>query len=89
MLVRIFREEDRSTELKQTVPYYVNLLLTKVLMIDINSNLLVEFKTIPLLCIGVLFCVSSEMSFQFFTTSSLRRSRSSRLNRSTEHSLRN
>ena len=78
-----------STELKQTVPYYVNRSMTKGVMIDINCNPLVELKRILLLCRGVLFCVSSEISFRYFTTSFFRRSRSSPLNRFTKHSLRN
>ena len=52
-----------STKLKQIVPYYVNRLMTKGLMIDINCNPLVELKIILLLCRGVLFCVSSEIFF--------------------------
>ena len=48
-----------STELKQTVPHYVNRLMTKGVMIDINCNPLVELKIILLLCRGILFCVSS------------------------------
>ena len=78
-----------SMELKQTVPYYVNRLMTKGVMIDINCNPLVELKIILLLCRGVLFCVSSEIYFRYLTTSSFRRSRSSPLNRFTKHSLRN
>ena len=79
-----------STELKQIVPYYDNRLMTKGVMIDINCNPLDELKIIHLLCRGVLFsCVKSEISFRYFTTSSFRRSRSSPLNRFTEHSLRN
>ena len=78
-----------STELKQTVLYYVNRLMTKGVMRGINCNPLVELKIILLLCRGVLFCVSSEISFQYFPTSSFRRSRSSPLSRFTKHSLRN
>ena len=52
-----------STELKQTVPYYVNRLVTQRVMIDINCNPLVELKIILLLCRGVLFCVRSEIFF--------------------------
>ena len=48
MLLRIFWEEDLSTELKQSVPYYVYLLMTKGVMIDIDCNLLVELKIILL-----------------------------------------
>ena len=70
-----------STELKQIVSFYVNRLFTKGVMIDINWNPLVELKIILLLCRGVLFCVSSEISFRYFTTSSFRRSRSSPLNK--------
>ena len=51
-----------STELKQTVPFYVNRLMTKGVMTDINCNPLVELKMILLLCRGV-FCVSSEIFF--------------------------
>ena len=78
-----------STELKQTVPYYVNRLMTKGVMIDINCNPLVEVKLILLLCRRVLFWVSSEMSSRYFTTSSFQRSGSSTLNRFTKFSLRN
>ena len=78
-----------STELKQTVPYYVNCLMTKGVMKDINCNPLVEFKIILPLCRGALSCVSSEIFFQYFSASSFRRSRSSPLNRFTKHSLRN
>ena len=77
-----------STELNQTVPYYVNRLMTKGVMIDINCNPLVELKIILLFCRGVLFFVSSEIFFRYFTTSFFRRSRSSPLNRFTKHSLR-
>ena len=58
-----------STELKQTIAYYVNRLMTKGVMIDINCNPLVELEIILILCRGVLFCVSSEISFRYFTTS--------------------
>ena len=68
----------------QTVPYYVNHLMTKVVIIDINCNPLVELESILLVCRGVLFCISSEISFRYFS-----RSRSSPLNRFTKHSLRN
>ena len=78
-----------STEIKQIVPYYFNCLMAKGVMIDINFNLLVEFKIILLLCRGFFFCVSSEISFQYFTTSSFRSSRSSPSNRFTKHWLRN
>ena len=78
-----------STEWKQTVPYYVNHLMTKVVIIEINCNPLVELESILLLCRGVLFCISSEISFRYFSTSSFRRSRCSPLNRFTKYSLRN
>ena len=55
-----------STELKQTVPYYVNRLMTKGVMIDINCNPLVELKIILLLCSGVLFCVVFEALGKIF-----------------------
>ena len=48
MLVRIFWEEDLSTELKQSVPNDVYLLMAKGVMIDIDCNLLVELKIILL-----------------------------------------
>ena len=75
MLVQTFWEEDLSR--------------TKGVTIDINCNLLVELKIIFLLCRGGFFCVSSEMSFRYFTASSLRISRSSTLIRFTKPSLRN
>ena len=52
-----------STELKQTVPYYVNRLMTKGVMIDINCNPLVELKIILLLCRGVLFVLVLKFLF--------------------------
>ena len=56
-----------STELKQTVSYYINLLMTKRVMIDINCNSLVELKIVLLLCRGVLFCVGSEFFLLIFS----------------------
>ena len=47
-----------STEIKQTVLCYVNRVMTKGMMIDINCIPLVELKIILLLC-----------SFCYFTTS--------------------
>ena len=58
-----FKFDKVSMELKQTVPYYVNQLMTKRVMIDINCNHLVELKIIIILCRGVLICVSSEILF--------------------------
>ena len=84
-----FMIDKLSTEWKQTVPYYVNHLMTKVVLMDINCNPFVELESILLLCRGVLFCISSEISFRYFSTSSFRRSRSSPLNRFTKYSLRN
>ena len=78
-----------STQLKLIAPYYVNPLMTKGVMIDINYNALVELKISLLLCRGVLFCISSENFFQFFTTSFFRKSQSSPLNRFIKYSLRN
>ena len=78
-----------STELKQTVLYYVNRLMRKGVMIYINCNPLVEFKIFLPLCGGVPFCVSSDFFFRYFTTTSFRRSRCSLLYRFTKHSLRN
>ena len=43
-------------ELKQTVPYCVNRLMTKGVMIDINCNPLVELKII-LFCVEEFFFV--------------------------------
>ena len=45
------------------VLYYVNCLMTKTVMIDINCNPLVELKIIPLLCRRVLYCVISAIFF--------------------------
>ena len=73
LLYVYFVIDKLSTELKQTVQYYVNRLMTKGVMIDISCNPLVELKIIFLLCRGVIFCVSSEISFRYFTTSSFRR----------------
>ena len=39
-----------STDLKIFFPYYVNHLMTKVVLIDINCNPLVELKIILILC---------------------------------------
>ena len=65
VLLEVYFVIDKlSTELKQTVPYYVNRLMAKRVMIDINCNPLVELKMILLLCRGILFCVSSEFSFR-------------------------
>ena len=52
-----------STELKQTVLYYVNRLMLKGAMIDINCNPLVELKIILLLCPGVLFVLVLKFLF--------------------------
>ena len=52
-----------STELKQTVLYYVNRLMLKGAMIDINCNPLVEPKIIHLLCTGVLFVLVLKFLF--------------------------
>ena len=40
--------------------------MTKVVIIDINCNPLVELESILLLCRGVLFCISSEIYFDIF-----------------------
>ena len=54
-------------------------------MIDINCNALVELKIILFFCVEeFFFCVSSEISFQNTTMCSLRRSRSSPLNKFTD-----
>ena len=45
-----------STDLKQTIPYYVNRLMTKGVMIDINCNPLVELKN-NFFCVEELFFV--------------------------------
>ena len=50
-----------STDMIQTVSYYINRLMTKGVIIVINSNSLVEFEMILLLCGGVIFCVISEI----------------------------
>ena len=56
-----------STDLKQTVPYYVNCLMTNVVIKDINCKHLVELEIILLLCKGNHFCVNSEIFFRNFT----------------------
>ena len=84
-----FVHDKLNTEIKQTIPYYVNLFMTKGVMIDINRKPLVELKISLLLWRGVLFCVSSDFCFRYFTTSSFRSSRKSPLNWFTKNSPRN
>ena len=66
-----------SKELEQTDPYYVNRLMTKGVITDINCNSFVELKIALLLCSEVLLRASSDISRRYFTTSTFRRSFSS------------
>ena len=77
-----------SKELEQTDPYYVNRLMTKGVITDINCKPFGELKIVLLLCSEVLR-VSSDISRRYFTTSTFRRSFSSPRSKFTRHSLRN
>ena len=78
-----------SKELEQTDPYYVNRLMTKGLITDINCKPFGELKMVLLLCSEVLLRVSSDISLRYFTTSFFRRSFSSPPSKFSRHSLRN
>ena len=78
-----------SKELKQTDPYYVNRLMTKGVITDINCKPSGELKVVLLLCNEVLLRVSSDISLRYFTMSTFRRSFSSPRSKFTRHSLRN
>ena len=78
-----------SKELEQTDPYYVNRLMTKGVITDINCKPFGELKIVLLLCSEVLLRVSSDISLRYFTTSTFRRSFSSPRSKFTRHSLRN
>ena len=62
-----------SKELEQTDPYYVNGLMTKGVITDINCKPFGELKIVLLLCSEVLLRVSSDISIRYFTTSIFRR----------------
>ena len=66
-----------SKETEQTDPYYVNRLLTKRVITDINCKPFGELKIVLFLCSEVLLRVSSDISLRYFTTSTCRRSFSS------------
>ena len=78
-----------SKELEQTDSYYVNRLMTKGVITDINCKPFGELKIVLLLCSEVLLRVSSDISLRYFTTSTFRRSFSSPRSKFTRHSLRN
>ena len=78
-----------SKELEQIDPYYVNRLMTKGLITDINCKPFGELKMVLLLCSEVLLRVSSDISLRYFTTSFFRRSFSSPRSKFSRHSLRN
>ena len=78
-----------SKELEQTDPYYVNRLMTKGVITHINCNPCGELKIVLLLCSEVLLRVSSDVSLQYFTTSTFQGSFSSPRSKFTRHSLRN
>ena len=78
-----------SKELEQTDPFYVNHLMTKGVITDINCKPFGELKIVFLLCSEVLLRVSSDISLRYFTTSTFRRSFSSPRSKLTRHSLSN
>ena len=78
-----------SKELEQTDPYYVNRLMTKGMITNINCKPFGELKILLILCSEVPLHVSSDISLRFFTTSTFRRSFSSPRSNFTRHSLRN
>ena len=78
-----------SKDLEQTDPYYVNRLMTKRVITDINCRPFVELKIVLLLCSEFLLLLSSDISRRHFTTSTFRRSFSSPRSKFTRHSLRN
>ena len=78
-----------SKELEQTDPYYVNRLMTKGVITNINCKPFGELKILLILCSEVPLRVSSDISLRFFTTSTFRRSFSSPRSKFTRHSLRN
>ena len=74
-----------SKELEQTDPYYVNRLMTKGVIRDNSCKPLGELKIIILLCREVPLLVSSDLSLQYFTKSTFRRSFSSPRSKFTRH----
>ena len=78
-----------SKELEQTDPYYVNRLMTKRVITDINCKPFGELKIVLLLCSEDLLRVSSDISRRYFTTSTFQRSFSLPRSKITRHSLRN
>ena len=56
-----------SKELEQTDPYYVNRLMTKGVIININCKPFGELKILLILCSEVPLRVSSDISLRFFT----------------------
>ena len=76
-------------KLEQTDPYYVNRLMTKVAITDNNCKLFGELKLVLFLCSEALLRVSSDISLQYFTTSTFRRSFSSPRSLFTRDLLRN
>ena len=76
-------------ELEQTDPNYVNRLMTKGVIPDINCKLFGEFKIVLLLRSEVLLRVSSDISLRYFITFTFRRSFSLPLSKFLRHLLRN
>ena len=56
-----------STGLRQTAPYYVNRLMTKELIININCNPLVKFETNLLLSSFFVFTLISFSNFYYLS----------------------
>ena len=81
--------DKMSKELEQTDPYYVNRLMTKGVITDINCKPFGELKIVLLLCSEVLLRMSSDISLRYFTTSTFQRSFSSSRKKFTRHSLTN
>ena len=81
--------DKMSKELEQTDPYYVNRLMTKGVITDINCKPFGELIIVLLLCSEVLLRVSSDIFLRYFTTSTFRRSFSSPRSKFTRQSMRN
>ena len=57
-----------SKELEQSDPFYVNRLMTKGVITDINCKPFGELKIVLLLCSEALLRVSSDISLRYFTS---------------------
>ena len=78
-----------SKELEQSDPYYVNRLMTKGVIPDIECKPFGELRIVLFFCSEVLLLVSSDISLRYFTTSTFRRSFSLPRSKFIRHSLRN